>query len=117
MPAKKLQSEDDGDLPRYVAMVLDLVDQIPEGKVLGYGDVAGILGEGGPRQVGAVMARYGHLVNWHRVTYGNGRMAMTHEIEGTQRLKAEGVAFRKATSHGHPQVDMTQSRWAGPGSK
>ena len=46
-------------LPRFAALVLEVVDLVPPGKVLTYGDVAEYLGEGGPRQVGAVMSRYG----------------------------------------------------------
>ena len=52
--------------------VLDLVDQIPEGKVATYGDVAELVGRGGPRAVGTVMARYGSDVPWWRVIRAGG---------------------------------------------
>lgn len=93
--------------------MLDIVDQIPRGFVLGYGDVAEMIGSGGPRQVGQVMARYGHLVAWHRVIYGNGRLPSGHEVEAAAKLRAEGVRFRAPTTHGHEQIDMTQHRWQG----
>ncbi len=114
--SKPVISDEISELPRYAAIVLDLVDQIPAGQVLGYGDVAELLGEGGPRQVGAVMSRYGHLTHWWRVTYGNGRMIGSHEIEASKLLEKEGVSFRPPTSHGHPQIDINQHRWPGPGS-
>ncbi len=43
-------------LPPYAEQVLDLIERIPPGRVLSYGDVAEAVGAGGPRQVGAVLA-------------------------------------------------------------
>ncbi len=43
----------------YSARVLDVVDAIPAGQVMSYGDIAEYLGAGGPRQVGRVLSRYG----------------------------------------------------------
>src|SRR5690606_7125893 len=54
-------------LPEYAERVLDVADLIPPGRVMTYGDVAEWLGEGGPRQVGRVMALYGGAVPWWRV--------------------------------------------------
>lgn len=45
-----------GQPPPYAERVLDVVERIPRGKVMSYGDVAEYLGEGGPRQVGRVMS-------------------------------------------------------------
>ena len=45
-------------LPDFAESVLRIVDQIPEGMVLAYGDIAEMLGHGGPRQVGAVITRH-----------------------------------------------------------
>ena len=39
----------------FAEAVLDLVEQIPPGRVMAYGDVAGALGTGGARAVGTVM--------------------------------------------------------------
>ena len=47
--------------------VLEVVDTIPEGMVMTYGDIAELLGRGGARGVGNVMARYGSDVPWWRV--------------------------------------------------
>ena len=43
----------------YVEAVLAVVELIPAGSAVAYGDVAELLGSGGPRQVGSVMSHYG----------------------------------------------------------
>jgi len=48
-----------GELDGFASRVLDVVDAIPAGRVMSYGDIAEYLGEGGPRQVGRVMALWG----------------------------------------------------------
>jgi len=57
------------------AAILELVDAIPRGRVMTYGDVARTLGIASPRLVGQVMARDGHEVAWHRVVRATGRPA------------------------------------------
>lgn len=61
----------------YLEAVLDLVDQVPPGRVVTYGSVAEVLGErfgrGGPRQVGTVLSRAGGAVPWWRVVNASGR--------------------------------------------
>ena len=56
----------------YAAQVLEIVNQIPRGKVLSYGDIAELVGKGSGRAVGAVMSRHGHEVAWHRVVLSSG---------------------------------------------
>src|SRR6185436_19478973 len=59
-------ADDDGDPPPvddFAGNVLDVVDSIPPGRVMSYGDIAEYLASGpGPRQVGHVMATYGGAV-------------------------------------------------------
>src|SRR4051794_36962480 len=55
------------ELGPFAALVLDVVDRVPPGQVTTYGDVAEYLGQGGPRQVGAVLAEHGGAVAWWRV--------------------------------------------------
>ena len=88
--------------------VLDLVAQIPAGRVLAYSDVADILGQGGARAVGTVMARFGSDVPWHRVVRADGRPAAGHEERALVLLEAEGVPLRGS------RVDMTRARWHPP---
>src|SRR3954447_26000690 len=89
----------------YAKRVLDVVDRIPRGKVMAYGDIAESLGEGGPRQVGAVMREWGHEVPWHRVLKSDGRPAVHKAAEQLALLRAEGLLARDG------RVDMKIARW------
>ena len=95
-------------LPEYARKVLDVVDQIPAGKVMAYGDIAEYLGEGGPRQVAQVMSRYGSPVPWHRVLRADGSCAPEVALEQYKLLTEESVVWRRSG-----RVDMPQSRWDG----
>lgn len=59
------------ELDDLSSRVLDAVDRVPAGHATTYGDVAAVVGTG-PRQVGRVMARYGHLTAWWRVVRADG---------------------------------------------
>ena len=78
----------------YVEAVLSLVEQVPPGRVTTYGDVAGALGRGGPRQVGTVLATWGATVTWWRVVRADGSPARGHEQEALRLLAAEGTPLR-----------------------
>jgi len=90
--------------------VLDAVAAVPSGAVVTYGDVAALVGRGGPRQVGQVLARYGGGVPWHRVVRADGTPPSALRAEALVRLRAEGVALR-ADGEG---VDLARCRWRGP---
>jgi len=100
------------DLPDFAEAVLDIVDRIPAGKVLAYGDVAELLGQGGPRQVGAVMSRFGSSVTWWRVTRANGEAPQHLQGEAVAHWRAEGTALVGGVLLGC-RVDMTRARWDG----
>jgi alkylated DNA nucleotide flippase Atl1 len=89
----------------FAEAVLDLVQQIPAGRVMTYGDVAAALGAGGPRAVGTVMARFGGGVPWHRVIRADGLPPVGHESEALRRYRAEGTPMR-----GH-HIDLLKARW------
>ena len=93
------------DVPEFARRVLDVVDRIPRGKVMAYGDIAACLGVGGPRQVGAVMRGYGHEVPWHRVLKSDGRPAVHKANEQLDLLRADGVPIHDG------RVDMSRARW------
>jgi len=57
----------------FAEAVLDLVAQIPPGRVMSYGGIAAELGSRASRQVGKVMAYSGHEVPWWRVVHADGR--------------------------------------------
>jgi len=99
-------------LPDFAEAVLDIVDQIPAGKVLAYSDVAELLGRGGPRQVGFVMSRYGSSVTWWRVIRASGEAPEGLLDEALAHWRAEGTALVRGALAGR-RVDMTRSRWDG----
>ena len=73
--------------------VLRVVERIPRGRVVSYGDVAGIVGIG-PRQVGAVMSRYGAGVTWWRVTNAAGILPEHLLDEARAHWFDEGIPVR-----------------------
>ena len=101
-----------GGLPDFAEAVLDIVDQIPAGRVLAYGDVAELLGVGGPRQVGSVLSRYGSSVTWWRVTRASGEAAEGLQDEALVHWRAEGTAMVRGAVAGR-RVDMRVARWDG----
>ncbi len=99
----------DDVLPRYAELVLAVVDLVPSGQVLTYGDVAELIGEGGPRQVGAVMSRYGGSVAWWRVLRADGTPAPQVRERAFAAYASEGTPMRPDRS----RVDLRQARWDG----
>lgn len=93
----------------YMDAVLDLVERIPPGRVMSYGAIADALaevaGQASARRVGAVMARYGGGVPWHRVVAADGRLAPGHEVEARRLHAAEGTPMRG------DKVDMRAAAW------
>ncbi len=90
--------------------VLDLVRLIPRGRVLTYGDVAELVGRGGPRGVGSVMARYGSDVPWWRVLRAGGLPPQGLEEKALRRYRAERTPLRPDGL----RVDLDRARWDGP---
>jgi alkylated DNA nucleotide flippase Atl1 len=95
----------------YSARVLDVVDAIPPGHVMSYGDIAEYLGSGGPRQVGRVLASYGGGVAWWRVIHADGSPAPGHESAALSHYLNEGTPLRSARPP--VRVDMRRARWHG----
>ena len=92
----------------YAEAVLDLVERIPSGRAMAYGDVAAALQRGGgPRQVGTVMARFGSGVPWHRVVRADGSPAAGHEAEALRRHRREGTPLVASGT----RLDMRRARW------
>jgi alkylated DNA nucleotide flippase Atl1 len=97
----------------YASKVLDVVDSIPRGQVMSYGDVAEFLGAGGPRQVGRVMALWGGGVAWWRVVHADGSLLAGHERSALAHYEAEGTPLRRPGGNGAPRIDMRRARATG----
>ena len=95
-------------LSDFAEAVLDLVELIPPGQVLSYGDIAELLGRGGARAVGTVLARYGSAVPWWRVLRASGLPPLCHERRALEHYADEGTPVRGG------RVVVSQARWAGP---
>nr|WP_112471029.1 MGMT family protein [Streptomyces triticisoli] len=103
-------------LPEYAERVLEVADLIPPGHVMTYGDVAEWLQEGGPRQVGRVMALYGGAVPWWRVVRADGVLLPGHELRALAHYRTEGTPLKEAgrAAEDHlPRLDMRRARWDG----
>ena len=112
MTAQRLPARD-GHMDDYTGRVLDVVDSIPAGQVMSYGDVAEFLGEGGPRQVGRVLALWGGGVAWWRVVHADGSLLTGHERTALAHYEAEGTPLRYLATDGPPRIDMRRARQAG----
>jgi methylated-DNA-protein-cysteine methyltransferase-like protein len=110
------------DKETFYARVWDLVRKVPAGKVVTYGQVAGLIEppEGlltrqylafGPRWVGSAMAHCPKDVPWHRVINAQGKIsqrASGSHLRQQKRLEAEGVVFDSAG-----RIDLGKYGWEG----
>lgn len=101
------------DTPAYRERVYQIVRGIPTGRVMTYGQIAEILGEGyTPRTVGFVMhAANEETTPWHRVINSQGACSTGRVIlppDKQQRmLEAEGVEF-----DARGRCNLGRYRWA-----
>jgi alkylated DNA nucleotide flippase Atl1 len=107
------QAPGPAELGDYASRVLDVVESIPAGAVMSYGDIAEYLGEGGPRQVGRVMALWGGGVAWWRVVHADGSLLAGHERAALARYQAEDTPMRKDANGRPARLDMRRARWPG----
>jgi alkylated DNA nucleotide flippase Atl1 len=102
----------------YVEAVLAIVRLVPAGSAVSYGDVAELVGSGGPRQVGSVMSHYGSGVPWWRILKASGQAPEGHEAEALRHYLQEGTVLTGAyeaylrTGEGSWRVDFPVARWA-----
>lgn len=84
--------------PKYRERVYAIVRRIPSGRVMTYGQIAELLGEGyTPRTVGFVMHSSPDGTPWHRVinaqgATSTGRLVLPHDKQ-QRLLEQEGVVF------------------------
>jgi methylated-DNA-protein-cysteine methyltransferase-like protein len=85
---------------KYRERVYLLVSKIPSGRVMTYGQIAELLGDGyTARTVGFVMHGAGDSVPWHRVINARGAcstggVVLPHDKQ-QRMLEAEGVTFNE----------------------
>jgi alkylated DNA nucleotide flippase Atl1 len=87
--------------PDFVDRVLAIVNAIPPGRVMTYGDIAaevnahpdlaGTTGSYGARMVGFVMSRFGSAVPWWRVIRSTGQPPKFHEERAWPFYVEEGT--------------------------
>lgn len=95
------------ELPNLADAVLEVVDSVPEGRVVTYGDIGKVVGVG-PRQVGAVMSEYGAMVPWWRVLRADGRPPQGHEDEALAHYREEGTPLKGTFLD---RVDLRRARF------
>ncbi|MGO4534549.1 MGMT family protein [Leifsonia sp. 2MCAF36] len=101
--------EDDGQ-DSFVERVLAVVDAIPPGRVMTYGDVAATLGSRAARMVGQIMAYYGSDVPWWRVVRASGHPPVKHEHLALPHYRAEGTPLLGAGTAAY-RVDLRLARY------
>lgn len=98
---------------RYVEAVLSLVERIPEGRATTYGVLADVVGRGGPRQIGRVLALYGAPVPWWRVVRADGSLPDSHQREALTRYREEGTPLKGSIADAASlRVDLATVLWA-----
>ncbi len=93
----------------FVSRALAVVESIPPGRVMSYGDVAAAIGSRASRAVGQAMAYYGSDVPWWRVVRASGHPAIDHEARALEYYRAEGTPLRWSASSF--RVYMAVARW------
>jgi methylated-DNA-protein-cysteine methyltransferase-like protein len=102
--------------PGYNERVYQIVRRIPVGRVMTYGQIAELLGEGyTPRTVGFVMHASPDDVPWQRVinaqgACSTGRVLLPGNIQQSL-LEAEGITF-----DARGRCDLKRYRWTPEGS-
>jgi methylated-DNA-protein-cysteine methyltransferase-like protein len=101
----------DVDSPRYRERVFGIVRRIPPGRVMTYGQLAELLGEGyTARTVGFVMHSAGEDDPWHRVINAQGKCSTGRVVlppdKQRRMLEAEGVEF-----DARERCDLGRYRW------
>lgn len=114
MPWSSSSGPDGWTADDYLEAVRDLVARIPAGRAATYGSLAEVLrdrhGVGGPRQVGAVLARAGSDLPWWRVVNAAGSPPRPYRSEALARLRAEGCPLT-GTDPAEARVVLRLALW------
>ncbi|GAA3859563.1 hypothetical protein GCM10022381_00330 [Leifsonia kafniensis] len=96
----------------FVDGVLELVRDIPPGRVMTYGGVAAVFGSRGARLVGQIMARYGADVPWWRVIRAGGHPPIGHEARALTHYRDEGTPLTVSSGPAGYRIDFVVARWS-----
>jgi alkylated DNA nucleotide flippase Atl1 len=94
----------------FVSSVLAVVDSIPPGMVMTYGDVAAAVGSRAARAVGQVMSHYGSDASWWRVVRASGHPALDRELRALEFFRAEGTPLTW-TRDGAFRINLAAARY------
>lgn len=95
----------------WVQRVLDVVESIPPGRVMTYGDVAVALDSRAARAVGQVMAYYGESTPWWRVIRSGGHPPKGHEARARKHYEREGIPVVATSTDAGYRVVISQCRF------
>jgi methylated-DNA-protein-cysteine methyltransferase-like protein len=110
------------DKEAFFVRVWELVRQVPTGKVVTYGQIAGMVEPPkgllsrqylafAARWVGSAMAHCPEDVPWHRVVNSKGKISVRpsgSHLRQRERLEAEGILFDSSG-----RIDFNKYRWKG----
>ncbi len=112
------------DFKTWALGVCQVIEGIPRGHVLTYGEVARLAGPGGSARRVSMAMRYapkGMNLPWHRVVNAQGKIAFPpdhpHYLEQKQQLEDEGVQFKNDSidlQHFGYQGVLDALLWGGP---
>lgn len=106
-----LRSDGSGD---YTEQVLGVVESIPPGRVMTYGDVAWVFDRPGARAVGMVLARYGSDVPWWRVVRAGGHPPTGHAVRAREHYLNEHTPLVETDAPDGYRVDLRRAAWSPP---
>ncbi|MBO9578839.1 MAG: MGMT family protein [Microbacteriaceae bacterium] len=95
----------------FVEAVISVVETIPPGRVMAYGEVAAAVGSRAARAVGRIMAHSGGELPWWRVVYADGHLLPGYEAQALAQYAIEGTPL----TPGGAAIDMRRARWS-PGA-
>lgn len=119
-PARQTEWEGHEDPPpEFIDQVMDMVEAIPPGRVMTYGDIATILTARaefagideayGPRMVGYVMSRFGGTLPWWRVIRSTGHPPKFHQERALPYYRQEQTPL--IGDDENYRIDLKQARY------
>lgn len=94
----------------FAEQVLAVVERIPPGRVMTYGDIAFALGSRAARMVGQVMSHYGQTVAWWRVVPVSGKPPHGHAARAKEEYLREGTPIRPGPPPEGYRLKLAQAR-------